>query len=382
MVNIPDERKQLEEALENKKFSTSNSKFEMIRNIFPKISVGFNLFCISAAVALSGYWIYVYTLNEDLTNVDNKKYYAKEKDVFPGISMCLTDTISEEKLRRLIPDINSSSYLSFIKGDEFDSSMLSIKYSEIVKNMNNYIEEDFIRYRNGSYISLHPDYHGDSDYGSNVVMNSGKRSFPAKYSFFSLSKFYNCYELSTPHDRKISAIYFRIKNSIFPSGIRPQLYGFILVAHFPNQLLISNKRINQWKQPRYANDSYMMDFFIEGVEILRRRKKLDTPCNGNWEYHDYYIMKEYGKSFGCRPPYLDYIKEVPLCTLKEQLKEKFYFREDHYGLNPPCKEMIKISLDYHENTLDPTTISWARKGFFWLGIHFPSEDFKEISQTR
>ena len=72
MVNIPDERKQLEEALENKKFSTSNSKFEMIRNIFPKISVGFNLFCISAAVALSGYWIYVYTLNEDLTNVDNK----------------------------------------------------------------------------------------------------------------------------------------------------------------------------------------------------------------------------------------------------------------------------------------------------------------------
>ena len=84
MVNIPNERKQLDEALANKKFSTSNSKFEMIRNIFPKISVGFNLFCISAAVALSGYWIYVYTLNEDLTNVDNKKYYAKEKDVFPG----------------------------------------------------------------------------------------------------------------------------------------------------------------------------------------------------------------------------------------------------------------------------------------------------------
>ena len=50
----------------------------MMDRLSSKIFLSFNLICLSAAIALTAYWIYVYTLNEDLVTVDYRKYYAEE----------------------------------------------------------------------------------------------------------------------------------------------------------------------------------------------------------------------------------------------------------------------------------------------------------------
>ena len=340
---------------------------------------------MSAAMSLTCYWIYVYTLNEDLCTVDYKKYYEREKDVFPVLSICLKDPISSNKLNKVNPSINVSSYLKFLTGQVFDEKLLDIDYSSIIHNMTDYIEEDQILYRNGSLVSLHPEYRGDSTYGESVITKQEKRIFVANYSFHSttdIQRFYACYDLSIPHDRNILEFYFRINSSIFPSGIRPNLGGFMAVLHYPNQLLIAGHRKHQWSQKRMKDDCYQMKIVIQGVEVLKRRQKWGDGCNEDWEEEDSYIQKEYANDLGCTPPYINHIDGVPLCSTKEQMSRKFYFRQDDYGMIPPCREMKSIRARYEETTFDPKEESWAKKGIFWIGINFPQEDFKEISQTR
>ena len=45
------------------------------------------------------YCIYIYSLDEDLCTIDYKTYYNNENDVFPQLSFCLKDPISEEKVQ-------------------------------------------------------------------------------------------------------------------------------------------------------------------------------------------------------------------------------------------------------------------------------------------
>ena len=58
------------------------------------------------------YWIYAYTLNEDLCLVDYKKYLETDFDEFPVLSICLKDQISKEKLELQNPKIDIETYIS------------------------------------------------------------------------------------------------------------------------------------------------------------------------------------------------------------------------------------------------------------------------------
>ena len=84
----------------------------------------------------------------------------------------------------------------------------------------------------------------------------------------------------------------------------------------------------------------------------------------------------------CRLPYLRRNKEFPICTSKKKLQTRFYLGSNAYGVIPPCLEMKKITDQFKENSLDTERYSWARKGSFLLGIIFPEDYYKEITQTR
>ena len=121
---------------------------------------------------------------------------------------------------------------------------------------------------------------------------------------------------------------------------------------------------------------------IHAVELLKRRSTRNRPCNENWDDYDNEIKKKFIKHINCRPHYLDIGRNVALCSSKKDLKESFYLRSDDYGIGTPCQEMEKVSDYYEESTLDVKKLSWARKGFFWVGIIFQNEEYKEITQTR
>ena len=352
----------------------------MSDNFYFHFSHAFHVFCFISALSLSIYWIYVFNLNENLCTVEYKKYFTENKNVYPVLSMCFKNPISSTKLENANPRINVSSYIKFLQGQEFDSEMLQIKYSNIIKNLTDYIKEGYVRYRNGTHVSRHPDYKYYETNGRNILHYENKRLFSSRYAFF-FEGFYNCYELSIPQDRNIYYHSFRIDNSIFRNGIRSQ-YALFTILHYPNQLLIANSRKYVWPKERKREDSYIMRFNIRAVELLKRRYTRNRPCNEYWEGHDNEIKQRFIKAINCRPPYLDIGSNVSLCSSKEDLKETFYLRSDDYGIDPPCHEMKKVSVFYEESKLDVKKISWAKKGSFWVIIVFVNEDYKEITQTR
>ena len=113
-------------------------------NIFSKIHLSFRILCFVSALALSSYWTYVFIMDEDLCIVDYKKYYAEETGVFPVLSFCINNPVSREKLERVNPNFNVSSYMNYLKGQAFESNMFEFEYSSVIQNASDFIEEDFV----------------------------------------------------------------------------------------------------------------------------------------------------------------------------------------------------------------------------------------------
>ena len=124
----------------------------------------FRIACLTTTVSLSVFWFYKFSLNKDLIAIEYKKYYTQEIDVYPMMSICIGNPISETKLRKINPTVSVQSYLNFLSGKDFDPKLLDIDYREIIKNMTDYVEDDFIRFRNGSYLAIHPDYRNNSNF--------------------------------------------------------------------------------------------------------------------------------------------------------------------------------------------------------------------------
>ena len=353
-----------------------------VENISTKINLVFRILCFASALALTSYWTYVFILDEDLCIVDYKKYYSEERGAFPVLSFCINNPISRKKLERVNPNINVSSYMKYLKGQAFDSNMFEFEYFSVIKNASDFIEEDFVQYRNGSFVSIHPDYHDDETYGKTTTNKRNRRTFSAYYAFFFLSQFYHCYELTVPQDKNIFSFYYRINSSIFSSGIREQAYDLLTILHYPNQMLIAGNRKHVWPQRRNFEESYMMNYQIQGVEVLKRRQARHRPCNENWENYDKEIEKKFTNNIDCRLPYLHRNKEIPICKSKKELQTRFYLQTDYYGVIPPCFEMKRITDQFDEISLDTKKYSWARNGTFIIGILLPDEDYKKITLTR
>ena len=151
--------------------------------ISTKLVSVFKLSCWIATIALSTYWMYIFLGDEDLVKVEYKKYFADKKDVYPELSFCLKDAISEKKLSQTSSQLNVSTYLDFLKGRYFHPSMLNIKYEDIIKNMSDYIEEDGIELRNGSFLGIHSMYENYLQQNMIFLKNFKKRLFPSHNAF-------------------------------------------------------------------------------------------------------------------------------------------------------------------------------------------------------
>ena len=161
-----------------------------------KVNLIFNLACWVATISLTSYWLHRFLMDEDLVKVEYKKYFAEEKAVFPVLSLCLKDSISEKKLNQTGAQVTVSTYLDFLNGKYFDQKMLNIKYEDIIKNMSDYIEDDYVKFRNGSsrfFLSDNEDQYTRYYYDVEKHANGQKRIFPSENAFFWTIGVYNCY---------------------------------------------------------------------------------------------------------------------------------------------------------------------------------------------
>ena len=329
----------------------------------------FRALCIAIATSLIIYFIYLFSLNEDLCTIDYKVYHDNKQDVYPTLSLCFINSFSD--VGHNIQDTHASpkAYLEFLRGNHFETKMLKVNYSTFSININDYLTGEYILYRNGNYVH-------------NYLPNISRPMFKPSYSgFLGIGDFYNCFAWQIPQEKEISAYGGMFKTSIFHNSSRSPFFGMITYLHYPNQLMVAGKTKKYTWPERERYDKFEMKFLVNGVEILRRRNKMRQPCIENWQNYDDAVLVNHLNKIKCRSPYQNPSIEYPLCNTKDEIKNShIYLNEGEISMHPPCKAMEKVYYTFQETNLEGT--EWGVKDRFWAGIYLFDHQFKEILKTK
>ena len=322
--------------------------------------------CWTAVFTMVSYWIYNYTLNEDLCIVDYKRYFDSQYDEPPVLSMCLQNPISEEKLKRHAPHIDLETYLGFLNGSHFNATLLDIDYEKVRLNVSEYTYEFYDGWENGS----------DTRNENEVIMPS--------IAYLDYGTFYQCYEFRPQQQKGFSWFWGFVNSSLLPDrtgSINMEMVSFL---HHPNHFFISGANFN-YLLPRESNDQYVMRYRIDGVEVIKKRNKNSHPCKDR-ENLDQSIIEHHVKKVGCRTSYQPIVDGVPKCLTKESTKNATLIQnrlrqiKAAYGIDPPCKLMEKIYYTYTEGDL--STTGHSRPNTVSITVYPYDQGFKEILQTR
>ena len=89
-----------------------------------------------------------------------------------------------------------------MKGEHFDFEMLGINYSDMEVDINEKVVEEYMSYRNGTYIS-------------NYLLKDKKRIFNKTFTGFCFDNFHTCYTLQVPQEKEIQSYAISLKSNIF-----------------------------------------------------------------------------------------------------------------------------------------------------------------------
>ena len=190
----------------------------------------FSVICWASTISSIFYWIYLFSLNEDLTLLDYKSYYYDKSSAYPILSLCFQNPFNKTKLEQRNTNTNGESYLDFLDGKYYSKEMWEYAYKNVVFSIHEYVDSYWIEWRNGSSKT----YSLASD---NITL------FSSTFSGFWRQGFYHCFGMQTMNDVQMQKFSVLMKNEIFPKKIRPEKYDFFTLLHYPNQLLRSTNTI-------------------------------------------------------------------------------------------------------------------------------------------
>ena len=112
------------------------------------LHIVYQVLLILATLGLTIYCIHKYSLDQNLSVVDFKKFHNSEEDLYPSLSLCFTDSISKEKLAESYGGRKKSIYTSYLLGYVSDSDWikkyLDIDYNDVAINADEYFDSIMI----------------------------------------------------------------------------------------------------------------------------------------------------------------------------------------------------------------------------------------------
>ena len=332
----------------------------------------FVLFCSLATISMCVYWAHRFSLNEDLSVVKYRKFYERENEINPTVSLCLENPFTNQGLVQY--GTNESLYLQFLKGEYFSRDMIKVDYQNVTIDMADYIKGYRMYFRNGSSIKI----------DSGLSIHEKRRLTDVSFDGFLgvPRRFSKCFALNIPRIPDLHEFRILISNDIFPNGKRPTYDRFKAIYHIFQQFLLfgANKK---WIWPdRAANESYKMRFMITGITIMIRRSKQNYRCIESWQDYDDWVKRNQNNATGCRSPYDKVDKMIPMCDTKESMKQAVFDAAivGNKKLDLPCKTME--SIDWHFLETEMATPKGLQLGEFWFSIELRQPTFKEIEQKR
>ena len=332
----------------------------------------FAFLCILAAISICVYWVYKYRLDEDLSVITYRKFYERENDVYPTVSLCFNNPFLAKRLAE--SGINESVYLSFLTGEYFSEEMLEINYENVTINISNYVKGYMIYFNNGTRIQV------DSEKNIDKIRTLTYVSYNGIHG--STGGFFKCFALDIPLVRDLLIFRILISNNIFSNSIRPPYDTFRAIHHLPQQFFLSGAN-QQWIWPyRAANESYKMRFNVGSSTIMIKRNKKNSRCIESYENYDDWVLKLYKNEAKCNIPYQKQDNLLPMCTSKERKKRALlsYDIVDRQHMDRPCRTMEGIDVKHLESPM--ATPKGEHVGHFWFSVMFQQRTLTEIEQKR
>ena len=207
-----------------------------------------------------------------------------------------------------------------------------------------------------------------------------------------------------PHKR-LRSIELKLKTDIFPNQIRPRhisplngFDGFGVHFHYPKQLWRTKhfRKVNWPLRTENSSKSYIMQFEINNLWVIRNRNKRTAPCINRIVNIDALHFEHISKILPCRPPYFNPSGILPSlfyllpglrrntlpCTSQEEMKQChsiMLIQEGYENImkHPPCLSLEKVDFNYFE--LD---IPEGNPPYIIISVVFADETYREISRVR
>ena len=330
----------------------------------------FGTLCTFGAIGLSSYWIYKYWLDEEVSVVHYTKFQESSDNVFPTLSLCVTDPFVENRLAEY--GSNQTSYSEFLAGKVFSKELMSINYSYVTTDIADFIKGYKIDFKNATEIEI----------TSGLSVEEKKLLTISSFNgFFSWNeKFVKCFAFIIPQLKDLEVYRLLFSNQLFSNGLRKgQMQAAI---HLPNQLLLSWFTRHYTWPDQSKSSRYKTRIFVRSMDVVVNRNNKKEKCNEHWTEYDDWVARTHAVEVGCINPYQDIGKEFPICDDKKKMDySKFYqditLRKQYIK---PCRTMQNIHLDWTEENYDEAEDGTF--GEFWIGIYFSNDIFKEIVQSR
>ena len=204
--------------------------------------------------------------------------------LLPTVSMCFINPFLDKKLKTISPDFNGTTYLQFLRGEIFDDKFNDIDYDIVTFNLSEYYVSDRVVWKNGTY--------SQTTNKTDIV----KPPYVI-FSGFWYGEFIKCFgiEVNDKYKKNIKYIIQKYKQNEFLDGFNRYEKSLYILFHYPAQFLLTGENFKRFEVDRTIRTSYVLNFGIKGVEIIKRRDKRRDRCMSDEASYDSLLLKEHVK---------------------------------------------------------------------------------------
>ena len=385
----------------------SLDKFDCFKSIFCVI-------CILITIGLSSWRVYQYSLDQDLTRVNFRRFHTHEESVYPSLTLCFFDPYLPEELEKY--ETTASEYTRFLQGQLFDDRLLNVSYGDVTLDFTKHLLGYDIWYsekgcmwkknrfkreeqKQPSRGTIRPIKQIRQQISYKTLDEINKNEFGWKAPYISYSDpIQKCFTIDIPFKRKkiLRTFNVRIKTDVFQNKLRPSKFvsnvwegttdGFMVIFNYPQQVISGNVKGKKNWPMRKKNDSnsYVMEFNLQNLEVVHDRRKRRNQCKNFPFDQDSNELNNMVQMAGCLPQFININNtNLPSCQTKNQmtdaydaLKEYFANRDD-YVEDVCCRHLAKVDHDYWEYDMAGDGLD-----YFNITINYLDSKYREVKEIK
>lgn len=302
--------------------------------------------CLILTCVLVVQWINRYLLDEDTTVIETTSYFHTEDDIFPVLTACFEQSFEDKVFEKLGYKVKGSDYKSFLSGDNSTQNMTQVDYGKMTQidydsvttNISDYIISYGVLFKNRTRVC---------DTRSHLAWKPPYET----HSWNSWGSFVKCFSFEITN-RNVYNLNIYMLRDIFPDGIRPHAGGFVVLFHYPNQILSSIHSMTRNWGIRNEETDYWIDLDIKGMDVVVHRYKRNVEnCIQNWQNYDNIALEKLIKAVGCKAPYHKTKQKWPICDSSDKMKKVINHELRNYGM-VPCREIGNIHYQVSDANYD------------------------------